>query len=124
MPYSVDTLSYFVIDGDETNAGARAFLRDTHMVVIDGAEVGTAGLRQFLKDSRFRIISGGPSKQAYESILYTSMFAITGRGSIGECSLAQHAVFAIEGNSPAGGPLPVRSTSFFTIEDVPQEAAP
>lgn len=123
MPYSINTATHYIIDGHETNAGERAFLRDTHFVVIDGAEIGTAGLRQFLKDSRIWTISGGASKQAYESLLNTCSYAITGR-SITGCAVSTSRAYIIDGVSPIGGPLPVRLTSLFTIEDVPQEATP
>lgn len=63
MSVTVTTQSDYIIDGDELNAGERAFVRNTRLYVLDGAEAGNAGERQFVRDSVVRVINGrvGPT---------------------------------------------------------------
>ena len=116
MPYQITNQTYFVIDGSETNAGERIFLRDAVFIVIDGAEAGTSGQRQFMRDHRLFVIDGGPrSGKTHPVVTYSMAYAITGRATAAGI-YATPSYYVIDGIVPPNGPATIRATSFFAIE--------
>jgi hypothetical protein len=122
MTYLIDTTKSFIIDGDEMNAGDRAFAVGTRTYILDGNELGTSSQRMFLKDHRVFVIDGGAAAKVSTRVADVSSFAISGRNNNG---VAAHTMsFVISGRLGLRSLLAMRLASSFVIDNSPQEPAP
>ncbi|QJA42970.1 hypothetical protein [Phaeobacter phage MD18] len=123
MSFRITTSHSFIIDGDELNAGARAFVRDARMFVMDGTDFGTASDRMFLKDFRLFAIDGQALNHTRPRVNTTGLFAIEGRAS--DTGLrAFSTLFEISGTPGQQSIVAVRETNFFALENASQETPP
>ena len=123
MPYQITTTNTFIFDGDETNAGARAFVRDFRMFGMDGVEFGTAAQRAYLKDHRLFSFEGQGHNQDRTRANFTCMFAIEGHpGDPGIYAYVTNYVF--DGTPGEQSIVAARETNYFIIDNVSQETPP
>lgn len=98
MAVTVTTQSDYIIDGDELNAGERAFVRNTRLYMIDGAEAGTASERQFLRDISIRVIGGRVGSTFPGMFVNSHNFHIVhGRCAPGHVNVMRADIFGIDG---------------------------
>ena len=122
MPYQINTTHTFILDGSETNAGQRAFVRDARAFALDGAEFGSAANRMFLKDLRAFVMSGQGDNATSARGMATSMFALSGppRNAIH----ANMITFSFDGRPWQHNIVTGRVSGSFIIENAAQETPP
>jgi hypothetical protein len=113
MAVSLNTNSSFVIDGFETNAGARVFLKNAVFHIIDGADAGSAAERSFLKDHRVFVVDGG-RRLLGAGLLGTTAYVVTGRPPPGSVHL-NPMTYVVSGRA-SPGTVNMPSSAFFAID--------
>lgn len=123
MPYLIATTNTVIIDGDEMNAGDRAFVKDARAFILDGAETGTAASRMFMKDHKLFTLEGGFASLVAPRVNQHAIFAIEGPPSDNSVHVFP-LTFVIDGRPGPTSTVSAQSTSAYIIDTLPQETPP
>lgn len=95
--------SFFIIDGNEQNAGEREFVRNTSVYIVDGFSVGSASERLFARNTGLYLIEGPlPAGSPLSNATMTGAYVIDGRPPVGVQSVKQMSTYLVTSKPKLG----------------------